>query len=185
MNQNHRNLIRRASRDGVKIETSEEVLDVKKLHELLQNTAKKHNFTPFSLKYLENEFKTFQNKGEALLYFAYHEQALIGAAMIIFNGNSAVYRHGASTTHKQKIPSSYAIQWEAILEAKKRGLKYYNFWGIAPEGNKKHPFYGITHFKKGFGGFKLDLVPAHDLPINKKYWVNWLIETIRKIKRGF
>jgi lipid II:glycine glycyltransferase (peptidoglycan interpeptide bridge formation enzyme) len=185
MNQNHRNLVRRAQRDGVKVVTSEEVLDVKILHELLQETAKKHNFTPFSLKYLENEFKTFQNRQEAKLYFAYHEEDLLGAAMILFNGNSAVYRHGASSTVKYKMPSSYAIQWQAIQDAKARGLKYYNFWGIAPEGNKKHPFYGITHFKKGFGGFKLDLVPAHDLAVNSKYWINWFIETIRKYKRGF
>lgn len=185
MNQNHRNLIRRAARDGVVIKTSQEVLDVKILHELLRVTAERHKFTPFSLKYLENEFKVFQNRGEAKLYFAYHEGDLLGAAMIIFHGNSAVYRHGASSSVKTKIPSSYAIQWEAIQEAKTRGFKYYNFWGIAPEGNKKHPFYGITHFKKGFGGFKLDLLPAHDLPINSKYWINWVIETIRKFKRGF
>lgn len=185
MNQNHRNLIRRAARDGVEIKTSEEVLDVKKLHELLQETAKKHKFVPFSLKYLENEFKVFQNRGEAKLYFAYHNNELLGANMIIFNGNSAVYRHGASADVKTKVPFSYALQWEAIQEAKMRGLKYYNFWGIAPEGKKNHPFSGITHFKKGFGGFKLDLLPAHDLPINNKYWLNWIIETLRKFKRGF
>lgn len=185
MNQNHRNLIRRADRDGITVKSSEEVLDVKILHKLLQETATKHKFTPFSLKYLENEFKVFQNRGEAKLYFAYHEGDLLAATMVIFHGNSAVYRHSASSTVKAKMPSSYAIQWEAIKEAQKRGLKYYNFWGIAPEGKKKHPFYGITHFKKGFGGFKLDLIPAHDLPINTKYWFNWLIETIRKFKRGF
>lgn len=185
MNQNHRNLIRRAARDEIKVESSESVLDVKILHKLLEETAIRHKFTPFSLKYLENEFKVLQNRGEAKLYFAYHEGDLLSSAMIFFHGNSAVYRHGASSTVKHRMPSSYAIQWEAIQEAKKRGLKYYNFWGIAPEGNKKHPFYGITHFKKGFGGFKLDLVPAHDLPVNFKYWGNFIIEMIRKIKRGF
>ena len=185
MNQNHRNLIRRAQRDGIKVVSSEAILDVKILHKLLEETAKRHKFVPFSLNYLENEFKIMQNRGEAKLYFAYHEEDLLGAAMIFFHGNSAVYRHGASSEVKAKMPSSYAIQWEAIQEAKRRGLKFYNFWGIAPEGNKKHPFYGITHFKKGFGGFKLDLVPAHDLPVNSKYWLNYIIEIIRKFKRGF
>ncbi len=185
MNQNHRNLIRRAQRDGIEIRTSEEVLDVKILHNLLQETSKRHSFTPFSLKYLENEFRVFQNRGEAKLYFAYHEGDLLGAAMIFFYGNSTVYRHSASSSVKSKMPSSYAIQWEAIQESKRRGITYYNFWGIAPEGNKKHPFYGITHFKKGFGGFLLDLVPAQDFAITKKYWFNWIIETARKFKRGF
>lgn len=185
MNQNHRNLIRRCAREGIEFKTSEEVLDVKILYNLLQETASRHKFTPFSLKYLENEFKVFQNRGEAKLYFAYHEGDLLGAAMILFYGNSAVYRHGASSSVKAKMPSSYGIQWEAIQEAKQRGMTYYNFWGIAPEGKKNHPFYGITHFKKGFGGFKLDLVPAQDFIITKKYWLNWIVETLRKFKRGF
>ena len=185
MNQNHRNLIRRCTKEGLEIKTSEEVLDLKVLHELLLTTAKRHKFTPFSLKYLENEFKTFQNRGEAKLYFAYHQGDLLGVAMIIFHGNSAIYRHAASSDIKSKIPSAYGIQWEAIQEAKRRNMKYYNFWGIAPSGNKKHPFYGITHFKKGFGGFVLNLVPAHDLPISKKYYLNWIVETLRRIKRGF
>jgi lipid II:glycine glycyltransferase (peptidoglycan interpeptide bridge formation enzyme) len=185
MNQNHRNLIRRATKEGVAIKSSEEVLDVKKVHDLLSETASRHKFVPFSLKYMEAEFKAFQNIGKAKIYFAYHEGDLISSAIIYFYGNSAVYRHGASSSNKIKIPSSYAIQWQAIQDAKARGLKYYNFWGIAPEGNKKHPFYGITHFKKGFGGFGLALVNAKDLPVRFGYVKNWIIETLRRIKRGF
>jgi lipid II:glycine glycyltransferase (peptidoglycan interpeptide bridge formation enzyme) len=64
-------------------------------------------------------------------------------------------------------------------------MKFYNFWGIAKEGDKKHPFYGITHFKKGFGGFEKDLLPAHDLKVSFKYWIDYVIETLRRIKRGF
>ena len=76
--------------------------------------------------------------------------------------------------------------WESIKEAKNRGMKYYNFWGIAPDkARKNHPFYGITHFKKGFGGYKKELLPAQDLPVSVKYWFNWVIETFRSIKRGF
>lgn len=186
MKQNHRNLIRRAKRDGVTISRSDKLPDVKKVHELLEATAKRHNFVPFSLEYLENEFKTFEKINGAQIYFAHHEGELLAASIVYFYGNTVVYKHGASNMNKPKIPASYAIQWEAIQDGLKRGFKYYNFWGIAPDGaSKKHPFYGITHFKKGFGGFKKDLLPAHDMPIAWKYWINFAIETLRRIKRGF
>lgn len=186
MKQNHRNLIRRAKRDGVEIIKSDKLPDIKKVHDLLKTTAGRHHFVPFSLSYLENEFQAFEKANAAQIYLAMHEGDLLAAAIVFFYGNTVVYKHGASNMHKPKIPASYAIQWAAIQDGMQRGMKYYNFWGIAPDdASKKHPFYGITHFKKGFGGFKRDLLPAHDLPVTKKYWLNFIVETIRRIKRGF
>jgi len=63
---------------------------------------------------------------------------------------------------------------------------FYNFWGIAPDGSSpKHPFAGITHFKKGFGGKQIDLLRCQDLPLAPKYYINWGVETLRRLKRGF
>jgi len=185
MKQNHRNLIRRAKREGVVIKTSDSIEDVKKVHELLKATSKRHHFIPFSLKYLEREFKAFDKINGVRIYLAYYQDELLAASIVYFYGDTVVYKHGASNMKHPKIPASYAIQWQAIQDGLTRNFKYYNFWGIAPKGNKKHPYYGITHFKKGFGGYTLDLLPAHDLIITPKYWFNWLIETFRRLKRGF
>lgn len=185
MRQNHRNLIRRAERDNVQITTSDSLEDIQKLHELLKETAQRHKFHPYSLDYLTKEFQTFHQKGQTKMYLAHHEGDLLAISVMYFYKNTAVYRHGASNMLKPKIPASYAIQWQAIQDAKAYGCKYYNFWGIAPEGDTKHPFWGITTFKKGFSGFQKDLLPAYDLPTSWKYSINWIIETFRRIKRGF
>jgi lipid II:glycine glycyltransferase (peptidoglycan interpeptide bridge formation enzyme) len=185
MRQNHRNLIRRSQRDNVKVETSTDIQDIKQLHTLLKETAERHNFHPFPLKYLQEEFKAFHKHGQVKIYKAFHEDDLLAISVMYFYKNSAIYRHGASNMLKPKVPASYAIQWQAIQDAKSMNCKYYNFWGIAPEGAKKHPFKGITRFKKGFNGFQKDLLPAHDLPISPKYIINFLIETFRRLKRGF
>ena len=113
------------------------------------------------------------------------DSSLDSSAIIMYYGSMAAYRHGASLNINKKLPTSYLLQWEAICEAKKRGIKYYNFWGIAPENSPKHPFHGITHFKKGFGGYSRELMHCHDLPITNKYYINWFVESIRRIKRGF
>jgi lipid II:glycine glycyltransferase (peptidoglycan interpeptide bridge formation enzyme) len=71
----------------------------------------------------------------------------------------------------------------------------YNFWGIAPLRSSgspnsqfpipKHPFAGVTTFKTGFGGELLELEHCMDLPLSKKYFLTWGIETVRKWRRGF
>lgn len=185
MRQNHRNLIRRAERDGVVVTLSDKVEDIHKLYDLLKETAQRHNFHPYPLDYLIKEFQAFQSKGQARMYLAHHEGDLLAISVMYFYKNTAVYRHGASNMLKPKVPASYAIQWQAIQDAKDYGCKFYNFWGIAPEDAKKHPFLGITRFKKGFSGFQKDLLHAHDLPTSWKYIINWTIETIRRMKRGF
>jgi lipid II:glycine glycyltransferase (peptidoglycan interpeptide bridge formation enzyme) len=187
MKKNHRNLLRRCLREGVKIEMSHDIDDLDGLDELLDVTAKRHDFVRFSRSYIEKEFNALAKNNHAAVFNAYlPDGKLDSSAVIMFYGNMAAYRHSASLNIDRRLPTSYALQWIVIKEARKRGLKYYNFWGVAPEGSKKtHPFYGITHFKKGFGGFQMDLLHCQDLPITRKYWLNWFIESIRKWRRGF
>jgi lipid II:glycine glycyltransferase (peptidoglycan interpeptide bridge formation enzyme) len=67
----------------------------------------------------------------------------------------------------------------------KRGDHVYNFWGIAPEGVKSHPFAGVTLFKTGFGGSLLPLMHCIDLPLSPLYKATRAFEYLRKWKRGF
>ena len=95
----------------------------------------------------------------------------------------AVYHHGASDP--SKIPAASAIQLAAIREAKKRGCARYNFWGIAPKEKKNHPWSGITAFKYGFGGTPESYVHAHDYPLSPAYAISYIIETVRRIRKGY
>ena len=64
-------------------------------------------------------------------------------------------------------------------------MKRYNFWGVSPPENKNHRFYGISIFKRGFGGKDLEYLHAQDLVINyPKYVFNYVIENIRKKMRN-
>ena len=75
----------------------------------------------------------------------------------------------------------YLVQWESILEAKKRGCVNYDFGGTAPEGSVKHPWAGITRFKKGFGGREVSFIGAYDLPLNKRWY--WIYKVARGLNR--
>ena len=73
---------------------------------------------------------------------------------------------------------------EAMRDARERGIKRYNFWGIVGEDETDHRFYGVSVFKRGFGVEELAYVPAQDLVIKPlQYLKPWLIETIRRRQR--
>lgn len=187
MKKNHRNLIRRCEKEGVRIEKTTNKESLQGLHKLLDITAKRHQFSRFSPSYIESEFTAFAKHEQAILFNAYLPDGTLDAsAIFMYYGTMGVYRHSASLGKDSRLPTSYLLQWEAIKEGQKRGMHYHNFWGIAPDESKPdHPFYGITHFKKGFGGFKKDILHCQDLPLGPKYWLNWSIESLRRLKRGF
>ncbi|MEK7451286.1 MAG: peptidoglycan bridge formation glycyltransferase FemA/FemB family protein [Patescibacteria group bacterium] len=184
MRKNTRYYIRKAMSEGVKIIKSNNPEDVKIFKNLYEQTAERHHFVPFSEDYLKKEFESFIGDNQVMLFFAEYKNEIISAAMIIFFGGSVFYHHGASSLKYPRSSASYLLQWEAIKEAKNRGCRFYNFWGIAPENNPKHPWAGLTLFKKGFGGFSEEYIPAHDFVIKYSYWFVCLIEKIRKIRRG-
>lgn len=184
MRKTTRYLIKKAENDkNIQIVKSN---DLKQFSDLLNKTAGRHHFVPFSLDYLKKQFFCFSNDNQIQIYFGKYKGEVISGATIIFWQGIGFYHHGASLQkyNSNKVPASYLIQWEAIKEAKKRGCNKYNFWGIAEdESDKKHPWHGLTLFKKGFGGYRKNYVKTQDLPLYRTYYLTYAFETLRKLKR--
>lgn len=177
--------IRKAEKDGVEVVSSTDQNDLNKFYEIYKQTADRQGFVPYTKDYLNKELQSFLQNNKIKIYFAYYQKELIATAMIVYANSSAFYHHGASIRKYSNITASELLQWTAIKEVKRDGLAYYNFWGIVNEKEKKHPWAGLSKFKKGFGGFEEEYLHAQDYVLSKKYWLNYLIEMIRKIKRGY
>ena len=173
--------IRKAVSQNIKVERSTDPQKIKRFYEIELETSKRHNFVPFSYEYLERQFAVFAKNNLAVLYEAYLEKTLLAQAFIIFYNQEAVYHYGTGTEEGRKYPGAYFIQWVAIKDAKKRGFRKYNFWGVAAIDNPLHRFYNVSVFKRGFGGQDFAYLHAQDLIINQpKYLLNYLVETVRK-----
>lgn len=173
--------LKKAQKLGITIQTSFNVDDIDGFYDRQIQTAKRQGFVPFSLKFLKEQFRAFSANNSALLYQAYYEKKLLAEAFIIFYGPEATYHYGASTEDGRKFPGAYLLQWEAILEAKRRGQKRYNFWGVVKPDQTKHRFYGVSIFKRGFGGDDVAYVHAQDLVIAPlRYTINYFFEHLRK-----
>lgn len=192
MRKTTRYLIRQAQKNkDIEVIQSQKVEDIKKFNDLYRETVDRQQFAPFSLNFLKNEFSAFNKDAEITIFLGKYKKEIISSGIFIFWQGIGFYHQGASSLKYPKIPVSYLLQWEAIREAKRRGCKKYNFWGIAPLTSDfklqkpNHPWAGLTLFKIGFGGYEKDYVNTQDLPISFKYWLTYIFETVRKQKRGF
>jgi len=184
MRKTTRYLIKRAEKEGVKIAKDNSPEAIEKFIKLHKQHASKTHYEPFSEKYIAALFTAFSPE-EISLKFARYENEIEAASIIIKTGEQAAYYLAVSENKHPQFSPAYLLQWRSILEAKAGGAQWYNFWGVSPNNNPKHPLYGVSLFKRGFGGQTLDLLHAYDLPISKKYYLNWLIETVRSKKRGY
>lgn len=186
MRKTTRYLIRKAQADdGVEITKGNSPEYLESFKKLYKETAERQHFVPYSETFLNKEFAAFRDDNQIMIFLAKYKNEFVSGAMIVFYDDSAFYHQGASSLKYPKVPAPYLLQWEVIREAKARGLRYYNFWGIAPEVKPKHPWAGLSLFKKGFGGFSEEYVPAQDLVIKPlSYSLTRLIENLRRTKRG-
>jgi lipid II:glycine glycyltransferase (peptidoglycan interpeptide bridge formation enzyme) len=173
--------VNRAQKLGIKVEAVTDDRYMQEFYKIQLETAERHKFVPFSFKFLSEQFKVFAEADKVIMYRATHEDKLLALAFIIFYGQEAAYHYGASTELARQLPGAYAIQWEAMHEARRRGCTRYNLWGVTEHGNTKHRFYGVSVFKRGFGGEDVAYLPAHDLVIDKlKYPLTYAFETARR-----
>jgi len=186
MRKTTRYLIRQALKNqDITIEKSERLNDIGIYQKLNMEVAERQNFVPFSFEYIKNEFEVFSKDNQSLWLFGKYKGELAAAALIIFWSGIGFYHQAASSQKYVKFSIPYLIQWEAIKEAKKRGCKFYDFWGfVDPQKEPQHPWAGPTLFKVGFGGYEKEYVRTQDLPLNQKYFISYLIEVLRKRKRG-
>ncbi|MFA6190091.1 MAG: peptidoglycan bridge formation glycyltransferase FemA/FemB family protein [Candidatus Staskawiczbacteria bacterium] len=186
MRKTTRYLIRKATENkDISIEVSDDPKDIATYQKLNKAVAKRQRFIPFSDDFIKNEFEIFNKDKQIVFVFGKYKGEITAGAMIIFWSEIAFYHQAASLQKFSKYSIPYLLQWEAIKEAEKRRCKTYDFWGFTdPEKYPNHPWAGPTLFKMGFGGYKQEYIKTQDLVISKKYWINYIIESVRKVKRG-
>ena len=183
MRKTTRYLVRNEVKSGIRVEISASQEDIEQFVEMLYSTASRKNFVNHSKDYYIKQFEILSKDNEMRIFKAIKDGKVLSMAVISFYGEMASYLHGASVQTDQSV--GYSLQWAAICEAKRRGMKYYNFWGVVKDKHfyPRHPWYGFSLFKRGFGGFKYTYLRAQDLPLNKaKYLVYRHAEKLRRLK---
>lgn len=156
--------IKLALKKGVRIRISNNnQKDLDDFYDLLSETARKNKIKIFPNKHYQKLLEILGQSNMIKLFLAQHQDKIIAAIIVSYFGKEANYLHGASLYQARNLMAPHLLQWEAIREAKKRNCAQYDFWGVAPEGQPKHKWAGITRFKKGFGGEVKEFIGSLDL----------------------
>lgn len=173
--------VRRIEKMGIEVKMGNGKKDLDCFWELHEETVARQGFVPFSRESTEKELKVYGD--DCQIFTAFVEGKPMSSSVILFDDRAGYYHQGAS--RYSKLPVAHATLWEAIKEGKSRGCREFNFWGVCDVEQKKHPWWGLSRFKRGFGGEERNFIHCQDFPLTGKYWLSWGVEKYRRWKRGY
>lgn len=204
---------RNHQKKGISIRQSHDPAEITILTKLLTQLGDKDNFIPQPEEHLKNQLKSGfatlyiaelsqpdqpkqpasakestakdKSSSEDNAAPSTNQAKIPIAAALIYDYNSTrYYAHAAANSHYQKLAAGTIVLIQMILDAKDQDAKVYDFWGMTPSADKKHPWYGFTQYKKSFGGRQVDYTGTYDLPIKPfRYRLYLAIRRLNRLKR--
>ncbi len=167
MKPTNRNLYRNIHKKGVTFRASQDPADISVLLHFLHLTAARNGFKPQSDEYLTQVAESLLPSGAGTLFVAELEGEPIAAAFAYDSVDTRVYAHAALDDTHRKLSAGIPLLVTLMADAKEKGLKHVDLWGVAPEDQPDHKWAGFTAFKKSFGGREVSYPGTWDLPVNK------------------
>lgn len=165
--------VRRAEREGVRVEITEEAGDtvaIDALHGLVGETQRRAGFPMPPLERYRVAWRALAGAGRAVILEARRDGVLLASGMVVIEGERSYYLFSGSRREERgepKLYASYALQWAMMRLARERGARAHDLWGIAPPGaGPDHPWHGVALFKKGFGGREVTWAGSWDLVVD-------------------
>lgn len=156
--------IRVAQRHGVKVETRSDAEGLRTFLSLAREVERRGKFRYHPDGYYAAMLRALVPAGMLEILLATLRGQPLAAGLLIRFGGSVTYAHGASSEQRKQVMAPHLLQWEAMLRAKAQGSVRYDLFGVAPPGaSSAHPWFGMTRFKRGFGGTEEHYVGAADL----------------------
>ncbi len=164
--------IRLAERKGVTVRIGDKS-DLKRFHEIMEETGLRDRFVVRSLAYFERMYDILVPPGYMRLYLAEYQGKVLSGAISLLFGDKCWYLYGASSNENRNVMPNYLMQWEMIKWAKEEGCPIYDFRGISGDLDPSNPLYGLYRFKKGFNGSYTELIGEFDLVFNSLMYKLW------------
>ncbi|CAH0151047.1 Aminoacyltransferase FemA [Arthrobacter sp. Bi83] len=176
----NRNLYRNIHKKGVTFHASQDPDDIRILLNFLHMTARRNGFKPQSDEYLTRVAASLMPAGAATLFVAELHGGPIAAALAYDSADTRTYAHAAMDDTHRKLSAGIPLLVTLMADAKDKGLKHVDLWGVAPADQPDHKWAGFTAFKKSFGGREIAYPGTWDLPVNKPRYAAY--QVARKLR---
>ncbi|MCQ2496148.1 MAG: peptidoglycan bridge formation glycyltransferase FemA/FemB family protein [Lachnospiraceae bacterium] len=148
INSKHRNVIRKAEKEGVIILVGgEKLLD--DYVTLESETTNRTGRASSGLNYYSKQVTAFGNNIK--VYIAYHEGIPQAGGIFYVNNAFCYYMYGA-TKRDSVTGSANLLIWTAIKDMKDAGVQRFSFVGCRINEDPDSKYHGIQRFKERFGG---------------------------------
>ncbi len=155
--------------------------------DLVRATAQRKGVHFHDEMYYREMFARLQHDDGAdiMLYAAYYDNQVIAANIVTIYDDTATYLHGATADVHRNLMAPFLLQWQQIIDARKRGCRWYDFGGFfigATDPGKA----GISRFKRGFvpDAVPLCLSGTYDVPLvwwrYRLYRIMSVVQNLRK-----
>ncbi|MBI9039546.1 MAG: peptidoglycan bridge formation glycyltransferase FemA/FemB family protein [Bacteroidales bacterium] len=182
MRYNTRYNVRKANKIGIKVREYG-IEHIEEWYKLYHETAIRHNMSIQNQEYFSTIMKNQDNskKGVSIkMLMADIDGEFLSSMFLVLTKKRGTYLYGASTSCKNDLMASYALQWESIRISKEWGCTEYDMFGSAPNLNQAHPLHGVHVYKKGFGGNLYHGMGCWDYPYNQKLYELFRIQEVKK-----
>ena len=148
MNQQWRRNIKRSAAAGVRVRPGDKA-DLAVFHRLYVETGARDGFTPRPLSYFETMWDAL---GPVLrLWLSEYQGEALSCALTVDVDRTCWYTYGGSTSRHRDVQASTALQWASVQAARNRGMRTYDFRGIADTLDEDEKLAGLLRFKIGTG----------------------------------
>ncbi len=171
-----------AKRHGVEIDFDSKDFD--SIWNLFCETSARGGFRLHSKRYYQTMLDTLRNSGcHVFSPIAQKTCRVLAANIVVDFGDTRTYLHGASSNQDRNSMAPYLLHWELMRDAKALGLRFYDWWGVAPSDSPAgHPWTGISRFKRGFGGKEVSAPGTYDVILKPTTY--YLYQSIRSVVRA-
>ncbi|MDO8803404.1 MAG: peptidoglycan bridge formation glycyltransferase FemA/FemB family protein [Elusimicrobiota bacterium] len=163
MTQKGRYNVRLAERKGVEVASSQTNDLTGDFHELFELTCSRHSFHGEPVGFFNRLTEALGPAGMARTYLASYQGMPAAAAVAVFFGGKATYLYGGTSPFLRHTMASYAMHWRIMRDARDKGMKLYDMYGVAPTDQPHHPYAKFSAFKARFGGTMVRTIGAQDI----------------------
>lgn len=148
----HRNVVRKAEKEGVVFFESD---DLELFKKLLRETYAAQGHEEYNTAFTELLYNTLKNDKLTTIYFAKHGEDVLSGALLVFIGKKVYYAFGGNIHNS--LGAGNFLQWRIFQDLKNKGFELYCLGQVATaldENNQKFTV-GISQFKTRFGTFEI------------------------------
>ncbi|MBU4124298.1 MAG: GNAT family N-acetyltransferase, partial [Nanoarchaeota archaeon] len=173
MDKKHRNAIRKAEKDGLKVREGNEN-DLRTYHSLkMKLSAKKYGIPSEPLCFYRNLWSLMYSKNMIKIFVAELEGKIIGGIILLMHKDEILYFSGAANENYLHLKPYNLLVWEAIKYSCKNKYKYFNF---GTSDNK-----GLLDFKESWGAKSVQIPVYSTIPSVKVSGYGTFIKIWKKL----